>query len=208
MSFTQDLFTQRRNYEDGNVRIGQLDRIWYDEHRNAFYIGDDTTPGGKLIGGNTFIGGAYGSFYDITTQTISNISLAYQVPIGNTTISSGVSLSNGNIVVSTSGVYDIQYSIQFTNADNFTQDIDVWLRINNIDVPDSNSQFTIHSKTGSNPGKLIAVTPLVTPLNSGDTAQIMWNATNTGVAITTFAAQTNPTIPRTPGVIVFVNQIA
>ena len=46
MSFTQDLFTQRRNYEDGNVRIGQLDRIWYDEHRNAFYIGDGTTPGG------------------------------------------------------------------------------------------------------------------------------------------------------------------
>jgi len=208
MSFTQDLFTQRRNYEDGNVRIGQLDRIWYDEHRNAFYIGDGTTIGGRLIGGNTFVGGNYGSFYDITTQAISNIALAYQVPIGNTTISSGVSLSNGNIVVSTSGVYDIQYSIQFTNADNFTQDIDVWLRINNIDVPDSNSIFTIHSKTGSAPGKLIAVTPLVTPLNSGDTAQIMWNATNTGVAITTFAAQTNPTIPRTPGVIVFVNQIA
>lgn len=208
MSFTQDLFTQRRNYEDGNVRIGQLDRIWYDEHRNAFYIGNGTTPGGRLIGGNTYVAGAHGAFYDVTTQTISNIALAYQVPIGNTTSSSGVSLSNSNIVVSTSGVYDIQYSIQFTNADNFNQDIDVWLRINNIDVPDSNSIFTIHSKTGSTPGKLIAVTPLVTPLNSGDTAQIMWNATNTGVAITTFAAQTNPTIPRTPGVIVFVNQIA
>ena len=56
-SFTQDLFTQRRNYEDGNVRIGQLDRIWYDEHRNAFYIGDGVTLGGKLIGGGGGAGG-------------------------------------------------------------------------------------------------------------------------------------------------------
>jgi hypothetical protein len=161
--------------------------------------------------GNTFIGGDYGAFYDVTTQTISNIAAAHKTPIGNTTISSGVSLSSGNIVVSVTGVYDIQYSIQFTNTDNANHDIYVWLRINNIDLPDSNSEFTIHSRN-SNPGgavgKLIAVTPIVTSLNAGDTVQIMWSTDDIGIAITTFAAQTNPTRPRTPGVIVYVNQIA
>jgi hypothetical protein len=161
--------------------------------------------------GNTFIAGDYGAFYDTTTQTISNIAIAHKTPIGNTTISSGVSISNGNIVVSTSGVYDIQYSIQFTNTDNANHDIYVWLRINNIDLPDSNSIFTIHSRN-SNPGgavgKLIAVTPIVSTLNASDTVQIMWSADDTGIAITTFGTQTNPTRPRTPGVIVYVNQIA
>jgi hypothetical protein len=174
-------------------------------------VGPQGPQGNIGPAGNTFIAGDYGAFYDITTQTISNSALAYKVPLGNTTVSSGVSISNSNIVVSTSGVYDIQYSIQFTNSDNANHDIDVWLRINNIDLPDSNSRFTIHSKN-SNPGaaigKLIAVTPIVANLAINDTAQIMWAADDTGVAITTFAAQTNPTRPRTPGVIVYVNQIA
>ena len=174
-------------------------------------IGPQGIQGNIGPAGNTFIGGDYGAFYDVTTQTISNVAIAHKTPISNTTISSGVSISNGNIVVSTSGVYDIQYSIQFTNTDNANHDIYVWLRINNIDLPDSNSEFTIHSRN-SNPGgavgKLIAVTPIVSTLNAGDTVQIMWSSDDTGIAITTFAAQSNPTRPRTPGVIVYVNQIA
>ena len=174
-------------------------------------IGPQGIQGNIGPAGNTFIAGDYGAFYDVTTQTISNVAIAHKTPISNTTISSGVSISNGNIVVSTSGVYDIQYSIQFTNTDNANHDIYVWLRINNIDVPDSNSIFTIHSRN-SNPGgavgKLIAVTPIVSTLNASDTVQIMWSADDTGIAITTFAAQSNPTRPRTPGVIVYVNQIA
>ena len=174
-------------------------------------VGPQGPQGNIGPAGNTFIGGDYGAFYDVTTQTISNVAIAHKTPIGNTTISSGVSISNGNIVVSTSGVYDIQYSIQFTNTDNANHDIYVWLRINNIDLPDSNSEFTIHSRN-SNPGgavgKLIAVTPIVTALNASDTVQIMWSSDDTGIAITTFAAQSNPTRPRTPGVIVYVNQIA
>jgi hypothetical protein len=174
-------------------------------------VGPQGIQGNVGPAGNTFIGGDYGSFYDITTQTISNIALAYKVPIGNTSISSGVSISNSNIVVTTSGVYDIQYSIQFTNTDNANHDIDVWVRINNINLPDSNSRFTIHSRN-SNPGgamgKLIAVTPIVTSLNASDTVQIMWATDDIGIAITTFAEQTSPIRPKTPGVIVYVNQIA
>jgi hypothetical protein len=170
-------------------------------------VGPQGPQGNVGPAGNTFIAGAHGAFYDVTTQTISNIAEPHKVPIGNTTVSSGVSLSNGNIVVSTTGTYQIQYSIEFTNSDNANHDIYVWLRINNIDVEDTASQFTIHSKTGFTPGKLVAVTPLVTPLTSNETLQIMWTADNTSVAVTTLPAQTTPTVPRTPGVIVYVNQI-
>lgn len=49
MSFTQDLFSSRRNYTDGSTRVGDQDRIWYDSNTNVFRIGDGT-PGGKVIG--------------------------------------------------------------------------------------------------------------------------------------------------------------
>lgn len=56
MSYTQDLFTSRRNYGDGNTRIGHLDRIWYDKVTHTLRIGDGSTPGGLII-----LGGGGGS---------------------------------------------------------------------------------------------------------------------------------------------------
>ena len=57
MSFTQDFFTSRRNYSDGNVRIGDTDRLWYDKNTNTIRIGDGQTPGGIIVGGNGTGGG-------------------------------------------------------------------------------------------------------------------------------------------------------
>jgi hypothetical protein len=51
LPFTQDLFTSRRNFDDGTTRLGELHRIWYDSETNTLRIGDGATPGGKLIVG-------------------------------------------------------------------------------------------------------------------------------------------------------------
>ena len=56
MSYTQDLFSSRRNYADGNTRIGELDRIWYDPLTNTLRRGDNSTPGGIIIGFGGYIG--------------------------------------------------------------------------------------------------------------------------------------------------------
>ena len=121
MSFTQDLFTQRRNYEDGNVRIGQLDRIWYDEHRNAFYIGDGTTIGGKLIGG----GGGGGLGYNtklITTASYTVIQDDYYVGVnyaGTCTITLPVSTNGDKVVIKDeSGLASVNHIILAGNVDN------------------------------------------------------------------------------------------
>jgi hypothetical protein len=206
VSFTQDLFTQRRNYQDGNVRIGQLDRIWYDEHRNAFYIGDGTTPGGRLIGAGAIGTQYYGSFYDTTAlQTISNVSIGYTITISNTYASYGVSLNSSNIVFAHTGVYEITFSIQFDNSNNVRQRINVWFEQNGVTVDDSNSQFQIENNTAGIEGRMIAVTPFITSVSSGDRLAIKWNATNTGIHIATLPPAGD--IPRTPGVIVTVKQL-
>ncbi len=52
MSFTQDFRTQRRNYSDGETRIGEKDRLWYDSNTNSIRISDGVTPGGVIVGGS------------------------------------------------------------------------------------------------------------------------------------------------------------
>ena len=49
--FIQDFFTSRQNYPDGNTRIGQLDRLWYDSNTNTIRISDGVTPGGIIVTG-------------------------------------------------------------------------------------------------------------------------------------------------------------
>ena len=121
MSFTQDLFTQRRNYEDGNVRIGQLDRIWYDEHRNAFYISDGVTPGGILIGG----GGGAGMGYNtrlVTTASYTVVQDDYYVGVnyaGVCTITLPVSANGDKVIIKDeSGACDANNIILAGNIDS------------------------------------------------------------------------------------------
>jgi hypothetical protein len=52
MAFTQDFRTQRRNYNDGETRIGEKDRLWYDSNTNSIRISDGVTPGGVIVGGS------------------------------------------------------------------------------------------------------------------------------------------------------------
>jgi hypothetical protein len=121
MSFTQDLFSSRRNYEDGNVRIGQLDRIWYDEHRNAFYIGDGVTLGGKLIGG----GGGAGMGYNtrlVTTDSYTVVQSDYYVGVnyaGVCTITLPVSVDGDKVIIKDeSGQCAANHIILAGNVDN------------------------------------------------------------------------------------------
>ena len=51
MAFTQDFRTQRRNYDDGDTRIGEKDRLWYDSITNTIRISDGETPGGIAVSG-------------------------------------------------------------------------------------------------------------------------------------------------------------
>ena len=49
--FVQEFFTSRQNYPDGNTRLGQLDRLWYDSITNTIRISDGITPGGIIVSG-------------------------------------------------------------------------------------------------------------------------------------------------------------
>lgn len=69
MAFTQDLFSSYRGYSDGNTRIGETNRIWYDSNTNSMRIGDGSTPGGVIIAGG---GGLVLQALSVSTNTAAN----------------------------------------------------------------------------------------------------------------------------------------
>jgi hypothetical protein len=150
----------------------------------------------------------FGSFSDSTDQAAANTTTAYAVTYNTTDFSKGISVvSNSRITFETAGVYNIQFSIQFANDDVQIQDVDVWFRKNGTDIANSNSKFSVPNSHGGTDGHLIASLNFYVEVVANDYIQIMWATTSTLVTIEHLAAQTTPTRPATPSVIVTANKI-
>lgn len=83
--------------------------------------------------------------------------------------------SDNSATAQYSGVYKIDYSLQFANTDNAAHDVDIWLRVNNIDVAGSTSKLTLPArKSAGVPSYLLAVSFVVFKLNAGDNVKLYW----------------------------------
>lgn len=151
----------------------------------------------------------YGAFQDSTDQTIASTTTAYAMGLNTTDYSEGISVTNtSRIKVDYSGLYNLQFSAQFTNTDSAEQDISIWFRKNGSDVANSNSEFTINKKHGSLDGRLICALNFFIALAKDDYVEIMWSATNTTVSLQQIPAQTSPTRPATPSVIATLSYLS
>lgn len=149
--------------------------------------------------------GYHGVFYDTTDQSAANTTTAYLISFNTTDTTNGVSITNGtDIAVAHSGVYNIQFSIQFKNADTQAHYAYVWLRKNGTDIPESRSDFSIIDKHGSSNGALIAALNLMLPLTAGDYVQLVWATDNTNISIQHEPAGTTPITPAAPSVILTI----
>lgn len=107
MAFTQKLFTSYQPYSNGDTRIGELNRIWYDSNTNTFRIQLDDTPGGTIItggssGNGNVITNNYGNvnvaaYIDtfITPQLYSNVNLIAYL----SSVTFGGNLDLGNLYI-------------------------------------------------------------------------------------------------------------
>jgi len=88
--FIQKLFTSYKARTDGDTRIGELHRIWYDSNTNTLRIQLDNTSGGTIIGG-----GAGGGNYTLPTATSSRL--------GGVKIGTNVTVANDGTISVTPG---------------------------------------------------------------------------------------------------------
>ena len=108
-----------------------------------------------------------------------------------------------------SGLYKIQFSLQFSNTDNnIIHEVDVWFKQNDVDIPDSNSRFSIPGRHSGLNGQLIAALDFFVEAQAGDVVEIMWHTDSSTVFIETIPAATNPIRPQTPSSIVTVQFVS
>jgi hypothetical protein len=153
--------------------------------------------------GGKWINNPYGAFQDGTDQVAANTTTAYAVTFDTTDFSNGVTLSNSSrLNVAQAGIYNIQFSIQFTNTTNASQDVDVWFRKNGTNIDKSNSRFGFAPRKGvGDPFHIIAALNFFVSLAANDYVEIMWRPTDVGVQIEHYAASSSPTRPVVPSVI-------
>jgi len=151
----------------------------------------------------------YGAFQDSTDQAATTTADAYAMKFGTTDFSNGVTVSNNSrINVKSPGIYNLQFSAQFVNADSQIQDVDVWFRKNGSDIANSNSRYSVPNKHGAINGHLIAALNFFVDLVANDYVEIMWATTNILVTLEQLPTQTSPTRPATPSVIATMMMIS
>lgn len=107
------------------------------------------------------------------------------------------------------GVYNYQFSIQFSNTDSQIHAAWIWLRKNGTDVPGTASRWDITAKHGSSDGYVVAAANFFVDLQAGDTVE-MWAAVSqayvpsvsAGVYMEAYPVQTTPfAMPAIPSVV-------
>ena len=150
--------------------------------------------------------GSYGSFYDTTTQTNPIANVARVMSLNTTSSADGVSVvgfTKGTLT--TTGVYNLQFSAQVQKSDTGTDTIDIWLSKNGQNVPHSNSQLVL-TQSGID-SRTIAAWNFMFDAVAGDYIELMWSSADTNISILSILGQSNPQRPATPSLIVTVNQI-
>jgi len=117
----------------------------------------------------------YGAFQDSTDQVAANTTTAYAITFDTTDYSNGVTLSNSSRMnVANAGVYNIQFSIQFKNTTNDSQDVDVWFRKNGTNIDKSNSRFGLPArKAAGDPSHIIGAMNFFVELAASDYVAIV-----------------------------------
>jgi hypothetical protein len=147
----------------------------------------------------------WGSFWDTTTQTAAAINTAYALTLNTADVeNNGVTIVSGSRVTFIhAGVYSLTFSAQLVNTDNSnTAHIaNIWIRKNGVDVPASDSKFTVPGKFGTLQGAVIGTVNFVLPLAASDYIELIWSTNDTSLAVASFPAGTTPVSPVVPSII-------
>jgi hypothetical protein len=114
------------------------------------------------------------------------------------------------------GIYKIDFSLQFFNTDSQIHDAYVWLKIDGVDVPGSASIFSIPNSHGGVAGAIVAYSSITFSVTAGEDVALYWATSSaatsgggTGVYMHAAPAQVSPfalpSVPSAIGSIVFVS---
>ena len=156
-------------------------------------------------------GRRYGSYYDTTTQTVAATNTGYPITLNKVArkindgeLQYGVYVDpthTSRVYVDIAANYNIQFSLQLYSTNAATKTVSIWLRVNNVAVDDSATDFTIKDANHA----AVAAWNFLINLSAGDYFELMWSADNTNVQIKSLTATAYR--PAVPGVILTVTSL-
>lgn len=187
--------------------------------RQYFNTLDNIT--GQLLsnGGGRFLSFPHISARDSTDQYATATNTATKV-LWNT-LESGLEFTlnpNSTATPNNTGVYKIDYRLQFLNTSNQIHEAFVWMQVDGVDVLGSGSIFSVPNSHGGVDGALVAYSSITFTVTGGQDVALYW-ATNlaatsggvNGVYMHAAPTQTSPfvmpSIPSAMGSIVFVSGV-
>lgn len=194
-------------------QLNNAQRLYYNQIDNTFVSLLDNN-------GGRFVNFPHIAASDTTDQYAGGDDTPTIVKWNTEESDGGFDLASNQFTALYSGVYKIDYSLQFVNTDNAQHEVDVWLKVNGTNAARSTTKFTVpQRKSGSIFGYTCAVSFVVFPVNAGDTFQLFWatdQAYNpvgpvSGVYMEYLPEQTTPyalpSIPSAIGSITFVSEL-
>ena len=155
--------------------------------------------------GGKWINNPYGAFQDTTDQT-ATANTATVMTFNTTDFSNGVVVNDGSkLRVSQAGIYNLQFSVQFQNADTQLNDVSIWLRQDaagaGTDIAGSTGLVSVPNSHGGIDGHIIVGWNYFITLDADDFVEIWWSTPSNLVTIQAYAAGTSPTRPSTASVV-------
>jgi hypothetical protein len=127
---------------------------------------------------------------------------------------------SGYATAGQNGIYKIDYSLQFSNTDNVSHDVYVWLQVNGSVVPGSSSRFTIPARKSAGVyGYIVGYSSITFEIDEADEIRLWWATEKAynlvgpvnGVYMEALPAQTLPYVrpanPSAIGSIVYVSRL-
>ena len=170
-----------------------------------YFIGSNRYAIKDSVGTNPAPVGYYGAFQDTIDQTAAVINTGYPMLLRVDDLTNGVTIvSNSRITIANTGIYNLQWSAQFTNPTAAEHDVTIWLRKNGVDVPGSSGIVLVPAKHGAADGHTLPSWNFLLSAVGGDYYEFVWSTVNTSVYIS-FEPAGNPP-PSTASVVLTVTQ--
>jgi hypothetical protein len=145
-----------------------------------------TTGGGGAVG-------YYAQYQDDISQPLGAVNVGQPVKFRTMDYSNGVSVvSDTEITIANTGIYNLQFSFQFQNVDNQEQDVTIWLRKNGADVTGSAGFVAVVASHGGVPGHCLPSWNYLLDAVGGDFYELYWSATSLDVSLHFYPAVSPP----------------
>ena len=187
-----------------NLPISQLPELTAITSNAEFAVAQAGTTY-RIKAGFASSGNLHGSFHSEINQSASSITAAYSLSAETTDYSSGVSVVDGcKFTVSSGGTFNFQFSAVFQKTQGGTIEfVSIWLSKNGVNVPWTNTDVSM----ANNNEYVISAWNFVEEMNAGDFLELKWRTSTLNMICSFIGAQSNPTRPATPSVIVTLTQI-